>query len=511
MAFLQCSKCDKEKGKCKCEKPEFLSYLDKNDHKQIQKESKSRQELEKNAIFKIKGKIHEYFVESILVEGESYFLCFDHKTKTLSTKKELLQGEKLVKPIQQNQCGYIPYDFSKQEIKQIIKNKISKEKLFDKIKQQIDNFIVIRELDKYLILGDIMLSYEQEHINTTHFLYVVGETESGKSSVVHLFRMLAYRCLYGEDIPNADIYNFLGTDEEGAGTIAEDEAQDLAYEKEKIRTYKNSYSKGALKPRILQTLNSKKQVFYKTFCFKVFAGESIPEDKGFRERLAIIHMIEGRPNANIKRLTGEEKTRLLDLRKALLVYKIQNIHNQLVQIDSNLHQRDQELWEDFLRVCYGTKYYSRCKEVVAFYTAQRHEAIWNSLEARIFKIVVRILSEGLEFQFEAFWNYLVNEQDDIAGHLEKETFYPHDYAQKITRNYLAILFEGKFHAIRRQKYHTENGQKHKITVYQFKQDVIESLIKKYNISESSGVSGTSGKLADHVDDVDGSKINHWVI
>lgn len=510
MTFFQCSKCDKRKGECKCEKPEFLSYLDESDFKQIQKEGKIRHELEKKADFKVKGFIDNIYVESIFVDGRPTFLCNDIKTNRIFTKDEFLQNDKLVKPIHMEDCGYIPYNFTLKEIKEISHKQISKEILLEKIKEQIDKFIVVQTLDKHLILGDVLLSYSHEQIGTVHFIFVVGETESGKSTILHFFRWLGYRCLYGEDIPFADIYNFLGKDEEGCGIIAEDEAQDLAKQLDKIRLYKNSYSKGSKRAIIQMTQNSKKQVFYKTFCFKVFAGEKIPEDKGFKERLAIIHMIEGNPKLNIKRLKEKDKVQLENIRKALLVYKVQNIQNQLPEVDSGLQQRDQELWEDFLRVTFGTKYYQKCKHVVAFYTAQRHEAIWNSLDARIFKLVHRILSGSLELRLELFWDYLVNQQEDLPGHLEKETFYPHDYAQKITRNYLAILFEGKFHGIRRQKYRIENDSKHKITVYEFRDEVIKSLIKKYNIAPS-GQSGGSGKLADHVDDVDGSKINHWVI
>ena len=37
MVFLQCVKCDQPKVKCKCERPEFLTFTDKEDHKQFQK------------------------------------------------------------------------------------------------------------------------------------------------------------------------------------------------------------------------------------------------------------------------------------------------------------------------------------------------------------------------------------------------------------------------------------------------------------------------------------------
>lgn len=520
MVHYQCPNCDREaqtveelrKNGCIC-KIEPLVMLDPDDH-QTTKNGK-KQISEKKIIKKVKGKINGYFVESIIVDNEPRFLCYDLTTGIQSTQKEIETSNRKFIPIEDFECGYIPYEFTKPELDNAIKNKISKDKLLDEIKAQIDRFVVAKEIDKHLILGYLMLSYEQECINTIFFPYFVGETESGKSTITHLFRNLAYRCLYGEDIPNADVYNFLGTDEEGAGTIAEDEAQEIDKNREKIRMYKNSYSKGSGKARIITTNYSKKQVFYKTFCPKIFAGEKVPEDKGLRERLAVVNMLEGKPQANIKRLTENEKQQLLNLRKALLLFKVQNIKDDLPQFDSGLQQRDQELWEDFLGVVYGTKYYEKCRETVACYTSQRHEAIWNSLEAKIFKILKKKLGSGFEIRLEDFWVHLVHEQDDLSGTLEKETFYPHEFGTKITRNYLARLLEDKFQARRKQLYKTdENNKKHLLTVYQFKEDVIQVLSTKYNITESSqsrlvvlsGQRGGGGRLdelkADHVDHVD---------
>jgi len=516
MTFLQCTNCDKRKEVCKCSSPNYIQFLDENDHKQLDKDQKKQAEAEKHAQIKTKGMVNRYYVESILVDGKPYFLCHDTKSGEITTKTHLFYLDQMIKPLDPSQCGYITYNFTLDEIKQISTKKISKDILLDKIKEQICKYIVLNDLDLHLILGDVMLTYEQEQINTIHFLFVVGETESGKSTIAHFFKWLGYRCLYGEDIPNADIYNFLGTDEEGAGTIAEDEAQEIGVDREKIRTYKNSYSKGALKPRIIQTMNSKKQVYYKTFCFKVFAGERLPDDKGFRERLAVVHMIEGSPQSNIKRLTKQEREQLLNLRKALLVYKVQNVTVLLPEVDSGLSQRDLELWEDFLRVLSGTKYFDVAKKVVSYYTKQRHESIWNSIESRIFKLILCVIDRNFEVRFEYFWYYLTNEQDELSGHLEKETFFPHDYAQKITRNFLADLFEGKFHTKRRQKYSTDDGKKHKVTVYQFDENVIKSLSKKYNV-EHGGPSGNGGQLTvdsaddvDHVEDFKG-RLDHWVI
>lgn len=471
-----------------------MAFLDMKDHKTIQNKSQPKQEIKK-----VKGRLGKYYFESILIDEEPVFLC--NVNDTLQLAEKLDAKNTIYKPLEAAECGYFPYSFTKSYFDLLKNNPPTKEELLDEIKAKIDYFIDIVERDKHLILADLLLSYSQEWIDTLHFPFFVGETESGKSTALHLFRWLGYRCLYGEDIPNADIYNFLGTDEEAAGTICEDEAQELNYNREKIRTYKNSYSRGALKPRIIGNDSHKKQVFYKTFCLKLFAGEKIPEDKGFRERLAIVHMTEGTPKGNIKRATKEEKQSLLFLRNKLLVWKVININKGLDRSPSKLKKRDQELWEDFLSVMKNTKYYQICNDVVDYYTKQRHQTIWNSIEARIFKLLIQKINENHRIHLESFWDYLCSDQGEISGDLDKQTFLPHDYSKKITRNFLSRLFEDKFQAKRITKYELIEGKKHLRTEYLFDPDILQRLATKYNVSISidsvvlGGRGGGSGIIA----------------
>ena len=487
----QCTECDKKEGDCKCKHPSFMTFTDKKDYK---KRKLGKEEL-KLETTKIKGRIGSIYVESIIVDDKPLFLC--NVNDELKLFEKITDGEIVYRPLGADECGYFPYKYDKTVLKILKDNPPSKEELLKQIKTFVDNFMDICERDKYLIMSDLLLAYCQEWIDTLHFLFFVGETESGKSTALHIFRWLGYRCLYGEDIPNADIYNFLGTDEEATGTICEDEAQEIAVNREKIRTYKNSYSRGALKPRILSVDSKhKRQVFYKTFCLKLFAGERVPEDKGFKERLAIVHMTEGLPKYNIKRLNDDQKQELSHLRNRLLLWKVLNINKGLNHFDSNLKKRDQELWEDFLSVTYNTKYFEPCQDVVNYYTKQRHQTIWNSLEARIFKLVVDKLNDKLSIRLESFWYYLTQDQMDLAGRLDKETFYPHDFTKKITRNYLSKLFDEKFQAKKNIKYEIIGERKHQRTEYLFDLEITTKLVQKYNIElpiDSIILSGQRGR------------------
>ncbi len=496
----QCSECDKE-GKtiqdvknagCKC-RITPIQMTDPEDHIEAKKKRKTPTE-HKPEIKKVKGMIDSVYVESIIVDGKPLFLC--NVDGELMLRETFEQEEIIYRPLEVDECGYFPYTYTKMMLDILKNNPPTKEEILDEIKAQIDDFIDISERDKCLILVDLLLSYCQEWVDTLHFPFFVGETESGKSTALHLFRYLGYRCLYGEDIPNADIYNFLGTDEEATGTICEDEAHEIAVNREKIRTYKNSYSRGALKPRIVGVdSKNKRQVFYKTFCLKIFAGEQVPEDKGFKERLAVVHMTEGYPKRNIKRLTDAEKEKLQHLRNKMLVWKVLNMGKGLEKFESNLKKRDQELWEDLLSITYKTKYFEPCNNVVKYYTTQRHQCIWNSLEAKIFKIVVDMLDSNLSIHLESFWCHLTQEQENFAGNYEKETFYPYEFTAKVTRNSLSKLFNEKFQAKKITKQEIIGDKKRQRTKYQFDLKVIQRFVQKYNIDlpiDSVVLSGEGG-------------------
>ncbi len=498
----QCTRCDivgksyADFEDCREKNHDILDFLDSEEHNleldTKQKEKKSTRPSKKNQKTKVKGSIGNYFVESITLNGKPYFLCYDKLTKTVLPKDKIEDEETIYVPISMEEYGYHPYSFSDEELDEMISGNISQEEILDSLKKFIDKFINANENIKHLILGDLFLTYSQEWLTTTHFLYFVGETESGKSSALHLFKILGYRCLYGVDIPIADIYNFLGLDEEAAGMVAEDEAQELGFNRDKIRLYKNSYAKGSFKPIIILLKNGRKQVFFKTFCFKVFAGEKVPTDKGFNERLAVIHMVQGHTAKNIKRLDQDDLLSLDKLRKQLLVWKTQNIENGLDQSDSGLKARDQELWEDYLRILTGTKYEEASKQVVKFYTAQRHGKIWDSLEARIFKYVVEMMKD-YSLVFKDLWTSITTGLN-IPGDLERGTFTEDETGKKITQNSLAKLLEEKFQGTKKPKYEQIDGKTRKITCYVFDQNVVEKLSTKYNVTMGldSFPSGTSG-------------------
>jgi len=427
----------------------------------------------------VKGWIGDNFVESIYVDDKPYFLC--------NVKGEIQLAEKIkhegitYAPIEKNDIPYEPYKFSKLYLNLLKNNPPPKEELLEKLEIKIKKYIDTNSNNRTVILIDTFLTYCQDQIDTVHFLFVVGDTESGKSTIGHLIKNTGYRVQYQTDMNYAGIYNFYGTNEEANGTIIEDEAQDLDSNKDKIRLYKNSYTRGSKMAIVVgkDTANQKRQMYYNTFGFKVFIGENLPNDKGFKERLVILRMNTGFPEANIKRITSEERENFNQLRNSLLFYKILHIREQLPAIDTGLTNRDEELFADFIKIVAGTKYEESARNVVEQYTKERHESIHNSLESRLFELIVTPIDGKYMLVFEDFWEYLTNTQDTIKGRLDKETFISHDFG-KITRYRIAQILSDKFQA-KKEVIHRDKKQ---ITAYLFNPNTLINLVEKYNISLS---------------------------
>lgn len=452
-------------------------------------ETKAKPRKEKEVVEeqKAKGWIGHLFVESILLNSKPMFLFFDTKSKKIGIVDRIETGVIVYVPLEKENYGYDPYIFSGTELDELLASNLTKEGLLSEIAEIVEIYLDARDEIKNLVIGDLFLSYCQEWIRTIHFIFAVGETESGKSTLVYLFKLLAYRCLYGTNIPAADVYNFLGTSEEGAGTIAEDEAQDISFDRKKIRLYKNSYAKGARQP-IIDMKSGRRQIFYWTFCLKIFAGERLPYDKGMIERLAICFMKQGKPKRNAKRLTAEEQQVFSKLRNKILVWKLENLENGLGTIQSGLEARDQELYEDFLRVMSGTKYEQDSKKTVQYFVKQRHERIWNSLEAKICRLVMKMINENNEVYFLELWGKLFQGSEISIG-VHKSSFEDLETGQKISANSLAKMLEEKFQGKKmvRKAFFEENGvpKQKRITYYVFDKKTLSELATKYNIEPDS--------------------------
>jgi hypothetical protein len=76
-------------------------------------------------------------------------------------------------------------------------------------------------------------------------------------------------------ITSSNIYQFLGSRDEGVGTICEDEADNIDKDTEKMRLYKSGYTKGKVVPKT-DTTYGRTQYKFNAYCFKALAAERLP-------------------------------------------------------------------------------------------------------------------------------------------------------------------------------------------------------------------------------------------
>jgi hypothetical protein len=91
----------------------------------------------------------------------------------------------------------------------------------------LKRFIDADDFHLSLCSSDIIYTYYQDKLGLTHYLFFVGDNTSGKSNNLSLIHILAYRNFMTTDMTAANVYQFLGSEEEGQGTLCVDEADQI--------------------------------------------------------------------------------------------------------------------------------------------------------------------------------------------------------------------------------------------------------------------------------------------
>ena len=135
-----------------------------------------------------------------------------------------------------------PYFFKIDEVEQIIEQAKNEtlDTLYKKVKSIWKKYVDADDFHISICAADTIFTYYQDRLGLVHYLFFVGGGSSGKSNRLEVFRFLAYRNWTSSDITPANIYQLLGSREEGMATICEDEADNLdlnlARQNENIQT-----------------------------------------------------------------------------------------------------------------------------------------------------------------------------------------------------------------------------------------------------------------------------------
>ena len=354
-------------------------------------------------VMKDSGKVTNGCFEAIYHNEQPFFLKLNGGTFSLVETIEV-NGETFSPKERQN----IPY-----EAYGCIEDPIpSLGELARLIRSEFETWVDVEPIWKDVLTACVLLTYQQEKLQTVPYLFLYGDNESGKTTVMQVLQNLCYRPMFGITIPSADLYGYL-EDSDGQGCILEDEIQGIQEDTDKLKIYKAGYKQGAVVPRTLMTAFDRIIKYYRTFCFKVCAGEQISPVKGFNERFLFIAMVEGLPLKEWADLSNEDKTRMRNLRNMLLKWRMMTRSSELPDVELSVKGRLKELWKPILQITSGLPLYNGLYNFVDEQRKARLRGRQDTLEGKIVKVVIDLYNEA-EVQIESLpfkriWLELVSE------------------------------------------------------------------------------------------------------
>ena len=301
----------------------------------------------------------------------------------------------------------LPYTFkSEDEFKEylVYAGKLDLDALFSLVETECRKYVDVEGYYYTLLVGDTIWSYFQDIFPYTHYLIIVGDNDAGKNSALLFYKYLGYRVFYVTSASAANYYTALGDKEEGQVTIAEDEADDMARDKDKRNTIKTGYCSGGTIPKV-ETEGGRKQSNWLTYCHKWFAMEELPNDKnmkGILDRSLVLKFVTGNPQYNIKEVirTGADPEyeplyeKLMEIRKILFCYRLLHREDQFLNVKLNVKNRTAELTKPLIRLFNKaplTK--QRILDDLSLFINERNQNKKSTFEAKLYNVITELIKE----------------------------------------------------------------------------------------------------------------------
>jgi len=439
------------------------------------KKGKEKKNFKDSGVFEDKGcfeAIYHNNKPSFIIYHENVFEIID----AIKSDKESFYPKEL------KQIPYQPYDYFEGSV-------LNREELFWKVRSEIDTFIDVEPIWKDVLASCVLLTYQQEKLHSVPYIFLYGDNESGKSTVLKVLNKLCYRPLYGVTIPSADLFGYL-EDSDSIGCIFEDEVQGIDKDTDKIKIYKAGYTRGATVPRIITTPYDKYIKYYNTFCFKVCASEQIPWVKGFNERFVFIPMVEGFPQKEWSDITKEDVKRLDNLRNMLLKWRMLSSNWELPEVQLSIKGRLKELWKPLLQVTHGLTVYDTLSRFVEDQRKERLSGKQDTLEGKIVKVVVEIFNDGKieslpTVPFSTIWDYLKDELNGSIDGVKSYVMHTSEF-DEVTKNKIGYrlreVLSGKSNPTKEKD---SEGKWVSIRAYEFNIEKLKRIAKKYDYDFST--------------------------
>lgn len=361
-----------------------------------------------------KFKLGDKTFESIMIDNEPYFVTPSDEDDIYTLEKQIeVSGNTFLPADNITTINPLSYSFeSEDELKHYLEK--AKQETFDTLFTQVltefKRYVNVDEHVSTILSADIIYSYFQDRFGTTHYNIFIGENGSGKNSALLVFKYLGYRVFYVTAASAANYYTFLGDIQEGQGTIAEDEADDIGEDKAKQRMLKTGYASGGTVPKIEFSRNgNRSQKPYLTFCHKWLAMEEIPDERKIRgvlDRSFIFKFLAGEVEHNIKDVEQAENSelyeRIIDLRKTLFAFKFLHQSDKFEDVHINIKNRNAELTKPLLRLFKNSEAQEQIRKALAVLIREKSLIKSNSTEAKIFEALNDLISRSDEEDKEVY-------------------------------------------------------------------------------------------------------------
>ncbi len=373
---------------------------------------------------------NQILAEAVMIGKEPCFLVSENGI--ITPKKQILDGDRIIQPFVSEMYINRPYTFkSVSEVQQYIEETKNRtlDSFYKSVKIVWKKYVDADDFHVSICAADTIFTYFQDKIGLTHYLFFVGNAGSGKSNNLTVFQFLAYRNMTSTGLSHANIYQYLGSGDEGLGTICEDEADNIDEDNEKMRIYKNGYTTGRPTTKT-DTTYGRKQFKFNNFCFKAFAAERLPDSnkaKGFNQRILEIPCVYGFPEYDISEVAnpaGEDEFQylldeLLEIRNKLLIYRLQHYHEKIPNIKINLKNREKQLFKPVLRVFQKTGVLYELLPIISQYVSKKRQANANTLHAFLYDVVRDLIKTKNTYELETsdIWASVITDLQgsDILG------------------------------------------------------------------------------------------------
>ncbi|HEY7082377.1 MAG TPA: hypothetical protein VH500_22025 [Nitrososphaeraceae archaeon] len=427
--------------------------------------------------------------EAILLEGRPVFLKYENGN--LEVIQHIEEINRIIRAPSHEEYPYEPYEFSnKDEIQNYLEQ--SKQAYIDslylKAKEVVQDYND-QDHDKLVLFAtDIIFSYFQDKFATAHYDSIVGDNDSGKSSLGITFEATGYRPVYMTDPSAANIFRCLGTIEPGQCTIILDEADKIDKSPEMMAILKTGYQLNGKVPKI--NTNTLRQEFFFTFGLKIIIGErsmSLTEAKGVYDRTFSSTAYAGDPKFDIKETLNPQGNaacksrldRLRSFRKLLLIYRLLHFNDQVPDIDTGLKRRNRELCKPILQLFHDSKIETQTeiKSMLEHFLAVKKHRKESTIEVALYPTIINLVSEyGNELPASSIWHRI--KAGGIDGYYDERK--PNEYQTAdfgiVYRNSITNIICDKLGAQRR---HKEKGN-----ILIFDSEKLAKIGKSYDIETS---------------------------